>query len=384
MNLSDYNEIPSPAFVLDLKRFTKNLNLLKEIQDKTGIHIILALKGFSLWHVFSLVKEYLAGATASSFHEALLIFNEMGTKAHTYSPAYIPADFDKIAQYSSHITFNSCAEYIRYLPYISSENPKFSPGIRVNPGYSPVDVALYNPASEGSRLGVTVERLNELKQLPNLEGLHIHTLCESNSYHLGKLIEAVIFNFGELLPKLKWVNFGGGHLMTKSDYDVNHLISVLKTFKLKYPNLSVILEPGSAVVWETGELVSTVLDIVDNNGIKTAILDVSFTAHMPDTLEMPYRPNILNASSVSISDFHNAYRLGGVSCLAGDFLEEYYFQTPLKVGKKLIFLDMMHYTMVKTTMFNGVGHPEIGFWSEVDGYNLWKKFDYSDFKNRLG
>jgi carboxynorspermidine decarboxylase len=384
MNLSDYNEIPSPAFVLDLKRFTKNLHLLKEIQDKTGIHIILALKGFSLWHVFPLVKEYLAGATASSFHEALLIFNEMGTKAHTYSPAYIPADFDKIAQYSSHITFNSCSEYIRYLPYISSENPKFSPGIRVNPGYSPVDVALYNPAAEGSRLGVTAERLNELKQLPNLEGLHIHTLCESNSYHLEKLMEAVILNFGELLPKLKWINFGGGHLMTKSDYDVNHLISVLKTFKLKYPNLSIILEPGSAVVWETGELVSTVLDIVDNNGIKTAILDVSFTAHMPDTLEMPYRPNILNASSISISDFHNAYRLGGVSCLAGDFLEEYYFPTPLKVGQKLIFLDMMHYTMVKTTMFNGVGHPEIGFWSKDDEYNLWKKFDYSDFRNRLG
>jgi carboxynorspermidine decarboxylase len=384
MNLSDYNEIPSPAFVLDLKRFTKNLHLLKEIQDKTGIHIILALKGFSLWHVFPLVKEYLAGATASSFHEALLIFNEMGTKAHTYSPAYIPADFDKIAQYSSHITFNSCSEYIRYLPYISSENPKFSPGIRVNPGYSPVDVALYNPAAEGSRLGVTAERLNELKQLPNLEGLHIHTLCESNSYHLEKLMEAVILNFGELLPKLKWINFGGGHLMTKSDYDVNHLISVLKTFKLKYPNLSIILEPGSAVVWKTGELVSTVLDIVDNNGIKTAILDVSFTAHMPDTLEMPYRPNILNASSISISDFHNAYRLGGVSCLAGDFLEEYYFPTPLKVGQKLIFLDMMHYTMVKTTMFNGVGHPEIGFWSKDDEYNLWKKFDYSDFRNRLG
>lgn len=384
MNLSNYNQIPSPAFVLDLKRFTKNLHLLKEIQNKTGIHIILALKGFSLWHVFPLVKEYLAGATASSFHEALLIFNEMGTKAHTYSPAYIPSDFDKIAQYSSHITFNSCSEYVRFLPYISSKNPKFSPGIRVNPGYSPVDVALYNPAAKGSRLGVTVERLNELKQLPNLEGIHIHTLCESNSYHLEKLIEAVIYNFGDLLPKLKWINFGGGHLMTKSDYDVTHLISVMQTFKLKYPNLNVILEPGSAVVWETGELVSTVLDIVDNNGIKTAILDVSFTAHMPDTLEMPYRPNILNASSVSNSDFHNAYRLGGVSCLAGDFLEEYYFPTPLKIGQKLIFLDMMHYTMVKTTMFNGVGHPEIGFWSEDDGYKLWKKFDYTDFRNRLG
>ena len=384
MNLSDYNQIPSPAFVLDLKRFTRNLDLLKEIQEKANINIILALKGFSLWHVFPLIKKYLAGATASSFHEALLIFNEMGTKAHTYSPAYIPADFDKIVQYSSHITFNSCAEYIRYLPFISSENPMFSPGIRVNPGYSPVDVALYNPAAEGSRLGVTVDRINELKQLPNLEGLHIHTLCESDSYHLEKLIDAVILNFGELLPTLKWINFGGGHLMTKSDYDVPHLISVLKSFKLKYPNLSVILEPGSAVVWETGELVSTVLDIVDNNGIKTAILDVSFTAHMPDTLEMPYRPNILNAARELNSDFHTAYRLGGVSCLAGDFLEEYFFSSPLQVGQKLIFLDMMHYTMVKTTMFNGVGHPEIGCWSEDNGYKLWKKFDYSDFKNKLG
>lgn len=384
MNLTDYNQIPSPAFVLDLKRFTQNLQLLKEIQDKAGIHIILALKGFSLWRVFPLAKKYLAGATASSFHEALLIYNEMGTKAHTYSPAYIPADFEKICQYSSHITFNSCSEYIRYLPFISSENPLFSPGIRVNPGYSPVGVALYNPAAEGSRLGVTVERINELKQLPNLEGLHIHTLCESDAYHLEKLIDATILNFGELLPKLQWINFGGGHLMTKSDYDIPHLISVLQSFKLKFPNLKVILEPGSAVVWETGELVSTVLDIVDNNGFKTATLDVSFTAHMPDTLEMPYRPNILDASSISLSDFPFAYRLGGVSCLAGDFLEEYFFSSPLQVGQKLIFLDMMHYTMVKTTMFNGVGHPEIGCWSENDEYLLWKKFDYSDFKNRLG
>lgn len=384
MNFLDYNQIPSPAFVLDLKRFTHNLKLLKEIQDKAGISIILALKGFSLWHVFPLIKKYLAGATASSFHEALLIFNEMGTKAHTYSPAYIPADFNKICQYSSHITFNSCSEYIRYLPFISAENPLFSPGIRVNPGYSPVDVALYNPAAEGSRLGVTVDRINEIKQLPNLDGLHIHTLCESDAYHLENLIDAVILNFGELLPKLKWINFGGGHLMTKSDYDIPHLISVLQTFKLKYPNLRVILEPGSAVVWETGELVSTVLDIVDNNGIKTAILDVSFTAHMPDTLEMPYRPNVLDASKISLLDFPFAYRLGGVSCLAGDFLEEYFFSTPLQVGQKLIFLDMMHYTMVKTTMFNGVGHPEISFWSEDDGYKLWKKFDYLDFKNRLG
>ncbi|MEY3322631.1 MAG: hypothetical protein RLZZ417_2214 [Bacteroidota bacterium] len=384
MNMPNFKSIPSPSFVLDMDRLTRNLTLLQDIQQKSGIDIILALKGFSLWHVFPLIKKYLAGATASSLHEALLIFNEMGTKAHTYSPAYIPSDFEKIGQYSSHITFNSCAEFVRYLPYISSKNPTFSAGIRVNPGYSPVDIALYNPASPGSRLGVTSDKLKELKQLPCLEGIHIHTLCESDSYHLEKLMIAVESQFGELLPVLKWINFGGGHLMTKSDYDVPHLISILKRFKENHPNLQIILEPGSAVAWETGELISTVLDIVENNGIKTAILDVSFTAHMPDTLEMPYRPKILNASNISLADYPFSYRLGGVSCLAGDFMEEYYFSTPLQTGQKLIFLDMMHYTMVKTTQFNGVAHPEIGYWSENEGYKCWKKFNYLDFKNRLG
>jgi carboxynorspermidine decarboxylase len=384
MSFDDYQSIPSPAFVLDLERLEKNLFILHQVQEETGIKIILALKGFSLWHVFPLVKKYLSGATASSLHEVLLIFNEMGIKAHTYSPAYIPADFERISRHSHAITFNSCSEYIRYLPYMSSENALFSAGLRVNPGYSPVDTALYNPASIGSRLGVTPDRLAEIKQLPCLEGIHIHTLCESTSFHFEKLMEAVVMHFGELLPKLKWINFGGGHLITKTDYDIPHLISILKSFKAKFPNLQIVLEPGSAVVWETGELVSTVLDIVDNNGIKTAILDVSFTAHMPDTLEMPYRPNVLNASSNSSPTFPYKYRLGGVSCLAGDFLENYYFKEPLQIGQQLIFLDMMHYTMVKTTQFNGVAHPEIGFWSSKNGYTSWRKFDYLDFKHRLG
>lgn len=384
MILSDYNSIPSPAFVLDIDRLTQNLLILEKIHSQADINIILALKGFSLWHFFPLIKKYLAGATASSLHEALLIFNEMGAKAHTYSPAYIPEDFKQITAFSSHITFNSCAEYFKYLPFISSENPLFSPGIRVNPEYSPVDVALYNPAAKGSRLGVTPDKLAELKQLPGLQGLHIHTLCESNSYHLEKLLEMVELHFGELLPKLKWINFGGGHLITRSDYDIPHLISIIRNFKSKFPHLKIILEPGSAVVWETGELVSTVLDIVENHGIKTAILDVSFTAHMPDTLEMPYRPNIIHASNEKDDLFPFEYRLGGVSCLAGDFLENYYFPESLKMGQKIIFQDMMHYTMVKTTQFNGVGHPEIGFWEKSKGYTTLKKFDYLDFKNRLG
>lgn len=384
MYITDYQVIPSPSFVLDLERFENNLILLQQVQQEADVEIILALKGFSLWHVFPLVKKYLAGATASSLHEALLIFNEMGLKAHTYSPAYIPSDFEKISQHSHYITFNSCSEFIRYLPFISSDNAQFSAGLRVNPGYSPVDVALYNPASNGSRLGVTPDRLREIKQLPCLEGIHIHTLCESTSFHFQKLMETVDFHFGEILPNLKWINFGGGHLITRRDYDIPHLISILKHFKDKFPNLKIILEPGSAVAWETGELVSTVLDIVENNGIKTAILDVSFTAHMPDTLEMPYRPNVLNASSNASSAFPFTYRLGGVSCLAGDFLENYFFPQPLQIGQKLIFLDMMHYTMVKTTQFNGVAHPEIGFWSKKNGFTSWRKFDYLDFKNRLG
>jgi carboxynorspermidine decarboxylase len=384
MELSDYSNIPSPCFVLDTDRLVHNLSLLKDVQEKGDVQIILALKGFALWHVFPLIKKFLAGATASSLHEALLIFHEMGTKAHTYAPAYIPKDFAEIARYSSHITFNSCSEYVRYLPFISSSNPAFSAGIRINPGYSPVEVDLYNPAAPGSRLGVTADQMNELAQLPCLEGIHIHTLCESDSYSLEKLMVEVEQQFGSLLANLKWINFGGGHLMTKSNYDISHLISILRTFKFRHSHLQIILEPGSAVAWETGELVSTVLDIVENNQVKTAILDVSFTAHMPDTLEMPYRPQIMGAYSFRAEKYPFSYRLGGVSCLAGDFMEEYFFENPLQIGQKIIFLDMMHYTMVKTTQFNGVAHPEIGYWSEEHGYQCLKKFNYQDFKNRLG
>jgi len=382
MKLADYLTIPSPAFVLDLDRLRRNLKVLAEIQEASGVEIILALKGFSLWRIFPELGNFLKGATASSLLEARLIYEEMGCLAYTYAPAFIPSDFVEIANFSSHITFNSCAEYKRYVP--GQKGYFFSPGIRVNPEFSPVSVALYNPAAQGSRLGVSPDQLDELLQLHGLEGLHVHVLCESDSFALEGLLQAVEHHFQALLPYLKWINLGGGHLLTRPGYDIKHFIQLVQAFRKKYSHLTVIVEPGSAIVWETGELVATVLDIVSNRGIQTAMLDVSFTAHMPDTLEMPYRPMIGSASSVPLDDFPYAYRLGGASCLAGDYLDAYYFSSPLEVGQKLIFGDMMHYTMVKTSFFNGVKHPEIGCWSLDNGYESWRRFGYDDFRNRLG
>jgi carboxynorspermidine decarboxylase len=259
---------------------------------------------------------------------------------------------------------------------------KISPGIRVNPEWSPVGTALYNPAAPGSRLGEVVE--NFKGSLPaGIEGLHFHTLCESSSYDLEKTLEYFEARFGDFLSQVKWVNFGGGHLMTREGYDIEHLIRVLLGFKKRYPQLHVILEPGSAIAWNTGVLVSTVLDIVKNKGIKTAILDVSFTAHMPDTLEMPYRPAVRGANASPKPADKHQYRLGGVSCLSGDFMEEYSFEMPLKVGQKIIFEDMIHYTMVKTTTFNGVTHPAIAIWRQNGQLDIVKKFTYKDYKNRL-
>jgi len=258
---------------------------------------------------------------------------------------------------------------------------KVSGGIRVNPGWSPVGTALYNPASPGSRLGEPLE--NFKGKLPEgVEGLHFHTLCESTSYDLETTLEHFEKQFGAFLPLIKWVNFGGGHLMTRKGYDVDHLIKVLKAFKARYPHLQVILEPGSAFAWDTGVLVSTVLDIVKNKGVKTAILDVSFTAHMPDTLEMPYRPGIRGANA-DAEGGKNLYRLGGVSCLRGDFLESYAFEKPLKVGQKVVFEDMIHYTMVKTSTFNGVTHPSIAILRKDGKLDVVRKFGYKDYKRRL-
>ena len=367
---------PSPSFVLDEAKLIKNLELLKEVQERAGVSIILALKAFSMWKLFPLVDQYLSGATASSLHEARLIFEEMGRKAHTYAPAYLPREFDEILKYSSHITFNTLTEYERHQAKVPSG---VSIGLRVNPGYSPVETDLYNPAIVGSRLGEWSTAL-EGGWPSGIEGLHVHTLCESGAEHFELLVQAVEHHFGPYLKQLKWVNFGGGHLITRTGYNVDLLVKTLIDFRSRH-EVEIILEPGSAVAWETGDLVSTVLDVVDSGGIKTAILDVSFTAHMPDTLEMPYRPDIIGA--IDPEEGRPTYRLGGVSCLAGDYLTEYSFENELTVGDRVILRDMIHYTMVKTNHFNGVLHPSICKWTVDDKLEVLKSFTFEDYKGRL-
>jgi len=375
----NYSTIPSPSFVLDESLLRKNLELIKGVQDEAGVSIILALKGFAMWSTFPMVKEYLKGATASSLHEARLIFDEMGVRAHTYAPAYVPEEFDEMMHFSSHITFNSLSQYALYKEQLKMAKHPISAGLRVNPEYSEVEVEMYNPAAKGSRLGIAPDVLGD--RLPEgIEGLHFHTLCESSSYDLEKVLQAFEQHFGRFFDQIKWVNFGGGHLMTRKGYDTNHLVNLLKDFRSR-TGLEVILEPGSAIAWETGDLVATVLDIVHNRGVSTAILDVSFTAHMPDTLEMPYQPRIEGASDPV--EGRHTYRMGGVSCLAGDYKEGYSFEKPLEVGQLIILKDMIHYTMVKTTTFNGVRHPNICIWREDGRLDVLRRFGYQDFKSRL-
>lgn len=375
----DYQKMPSPCFVLQEAQLRKNLEWIDEVQQGADIDVILAFKGFAMWSTFPLIRTYLPGATASSLHEARLCFEEMGVKAHSYSPVYIAEEMEEIMSYSSHLTFNSLSQIQFFEKEIKAKQGEISFGLRVNPEYSDVETDLYNPCAPGSRLGVLAEQIGD--HLPKgIEGLHFHTLCESSSFALEKTLAAFEEKFAKYFHQIKWVNFGGGHLMTGKDYDRPHLIQLLKRFKEKY-KLKVILEPGSAIAWETGVLVSTVLDIVENKGIQTAMLDISFTAHQPDTLEMPYRPNIIGASD-KMPD-KPSYRLGGISCLSGDFVEEYSFDEALKIGDRIIFLDMMHYTMVKSSTFNGVKHPSIGIWREDGQFDLIRQFGYEDFKNKL-
>lgn len=376
----DYTKIPSPAFVLDEKLLRKNLELINDVQQKAGIEIILAFKGFAMWSVFPMVRQYLSGATASSLNEARLCFEEMKTRAHVYSPVYFENEFSELMNYTSHIVFNSFNQFERFYPKTKNAGHKISCGIRVNPEYSDVGTDLYNPSAPGSRLGVGSNEFPA--ELPEgIEGIHFHVLCESNSFSLEEVLKNLENRFGKHLHLVKWVNMGGGHLMTKAGYDHEHLIRILKDFQSKY-NVHVILEPGSAIAWETGTLVSTVQDIVEHKGIKTAILDVSFTAHMPDTLEMPYRPKIVGAKEPDENSSF-LYRLGGVSCLSGDFMDFYDFGHELQIGEQIVFLDMIHYTMVKTTMFNGVNHPAIAIWKENDELQIIRQFGYNDFKGRL-
>ncbi|MBR3520359.1 MAG: carboxynorspermidine decarboxylase [Paludibacteraceae bacterium] len=376
----DYSQIPSPAYVVDEVRLRKNLSLIKSVKERSGADIILAFKAFALWKLFPIVREYIPYSTASSLSEARLAYEEMGNYAHTYSPAYTDEEFAEIASLSSHITFNSIQQYERRKAEIEGFDRHISCGIRVNPEISQVETDLYNPCAPGSRLGVTVDQFGG--KLPEgIEGFHCHALCESSSYEFEKLMQAFEEKFAQFLPQLKWVNFGGGHLMTRKDYDVEHLIKIVQGFRSRYPWLKVILEPGSAFAWQTGELVSTVVDIVENHGIKTAILNVSFACHMPDCLEMPYKPAILGATDEV--EGKPTYRMGGNSCLSGDFVGSWSFDHELQVGEKIVFMDMIHYTTVKTTLFNGVSHPSIILWTQDNKMEVLRKFGYEDYKSRM-
>jgi len=377
----DFSKIPSPCYVIEETRLRKNLALIREVKERSGAVIILAFKGFAMWGVFPILNEFgFKQATASSLSEARLAFEEMGEPAHTYAPVYTDDDIDEIIRFSSHITFNSLGQLERFRSRLKDSGKPISVGLRVNPEYSEVATALYNPCSPGSRLGILAENLGD--SLPEgVDGLHFHALCESDPTELQKVLDSFEKLFGKYLPQIKWVNFGGGHLMTRKGYDTELLIKTIKDFKSRYPHLQVILEPGSAFAWDTGFLVSTVEDIIENRDITTAILNVSFTAHMPDCLEMPYQPMILGA--IDETNGKPTYRMGGNSCLAGDFMGNWSFDQPLKIGDKIVFNDMIHYTMVKTNTFNGVKHPSIGIWNEEKGFILLREFGYEDYKTRL-
>lgn len=376
-----FPQIPSPCFVLEESLLERNLAIFERVQREAPVKIMLALKGYSLFHSFPMIRPVLAGASASSLWEAQLAAEEFGKEVHVYATAYRDQDFGAILPLGSHLTFNSVNQYQRFRPWIEQSGYHPSVGLRINPQYSPVETALYNPCVPGSRLGVSPEALGEI--LPEgVEGFLSHNLCESDSFALEKTLFNIEHYFGKYLPQIKWLNLGGGHLMTRQGYEVDHTIALLKDFYQRYPHLQLIMEPGSAITWQTGFLLSQVEDLIPTPEHINVMLDVSFTGHMPDCLEMPYKPAIRGASEPK--DGKIRYRMGGSSCLAGDFMGDYSFEQELNVGDRLIFEDMMHYTMVKTTMFNGVNHPSIGLLKKDGTFVLWRKFTYADYRARMG
>ena len=373
----DFDKVPSPCFVLDEDLLQRNLETIDYVRRESGAEIIVALKACAMWSIFPTLARHSDGATASSLAEARLVFEEYGQLAHTYAPVYTEREIDEILRYSSHITFNSLAQFERFGQRALLRG--ISCGLRINPEYSPVETDLYNPCVKGSRLGVTRAELGELPD--GIDGLHFHVLCESRPEHLRKALEAVEEHFGDLLDRVKWLNCGGGHLMTHAEYDCDELIRVIRDFRSRHPHLRIILEPGSAFTWRTGYLVSTVEDIVRNGGVNTAMLNVSFACHMPDCLEMPYKPAIIGAHEPAEGE--KRWRMGGNSCLAGDYYGDWAFDREPRVGNRIVFEDMIHYTMVKTTMFNGVSHPAIAIATHGGDVNIIKEFGYEDFKSRM-
>ena len=370
----------TPIYIIEESKLRRNLKLIASVAAKADIEIILAFKAFALWKTFPIFREYIHSTTASSLSEAKMAFEKFGAPAHTYSPAYTDGEFDEIVRCSSHLSFNSLSQYERF----HQRAKTVSIGLRVNPEYSEVGTLLYNPCAPGTRFGVTADKLPE--QLPaDIEGFHCHCHCESGADVFQHSLAHIEEKFSRWFPQLKWINFGGGHLMTRKDYDVDLLISMMQDFHCRYPWLKVILEPGSAFAWQTGPLVSHVVDIVEDKGIKTAILDVSFTCHMPDCLEMPYQPDVRNAESVELEKATEpcTYRLGGNSCLSGDFMGSWRFEKELQVGDEVIFEDMIHYTTVKTNTFNGITHPSIGMLHEDGTMEVLRRFGYEDYLNRM-
>ncbi len=373
----DPTRVPSPCFVVDLVRLRSNLEILDEVQTRSGGKILLALKGFALWSSFPLVGKYLHGVAASSPHEARLGREEMGKQVHTYAPAYSRESLMAIVKLSDHVIFNSLSQW-QQLGHLARD-AGVRCGLRVNPTHSEVEVALYDPCAPGSRLGVTQDQLRGAS-FEGLTGLHFHTLCELGADALERTLGAVEKKFGHILGQMEWINLGGGHHITRSDYDRDRLVRLISDLRQRY-ELEVWLEPGEAIALNTGVLVASVLDVVHNEG-DIAILDTSATAHMPDTLEMPYRPSVLGAGPPG--SLGHDYRLGGLTCLAGDIISDYSFPHPLTVGDRLVFDDMAHYTMVKTTTFNGVNLPSIATYDpETDDLRVLRRFGYNDYKSRL-
>lgn len=378
----------TPYYRIEERLLRNNLALIRRTAEEAGVEFILAFKAFALWKTFFILRDYIAHTTASSPNEVRLAFEEFGSKAHTYSPAYEDKDFDTIMRCSSHITFNSLQQFEHFYPRIVENGKMLSCGLRINPQYSEIETMLYNPCAPGSRFGILAEQLPD--KLPEgVEGFHCHNHCESSAAALVHTLEHIEARFAKWLPKIKWLNLGGGHLLTRKDYDVRLLIDTLKSFKARYPQLHLILEPGSAFAWQTGDLFASVVDIVENDGIKTAILNVSFTCHMPDCLEMPYWPAIRGAETLEPPQAAGrereplVYRLGGNSCLSGDFMGYWRFEQPLQIGDTIRFSDMIHYTTVKTNMFNGIPHPSLVLLRENGEEELLRRFGYEDYRDRM-
>lgn len=374
----------TPYYIVYETRLRANLDLITSIARRAGVEFIMAFKANALWRTFPIFRQYGIHSTASSINEMLLANEELHCLAHTYCPAYTEATIDRFIAGSSHITFNSVEQYLRFRGRIEAHNAtgdhRVSCGLRINPMCSVIETDIYNPCTPGSRFGITADRLPELPD--GIEGLHFHALCESTSFDLEQVLNAVERQFGHLLPAVKWINMGGGHLVTRAGYDMGHLIGLLTDFRSRHPNLRVILEPGSAFCWQTGDLEATVVDVVENSGIRTAIVDVSFACHMPDCLEMPYKPRISQALP-EVDPSRPTYRIGGNSCLSGDYVGDWSFAEPLRAGDRLTFEDMNHYTTVKTNMFNGIDHPAIVL-ERADGTRqILREFSYEDYKSRM-